>query len=87
MIVSEEAIHAVLEPLYQADCATIQGYVDELPMGSYIQKMKDGCYSVKVYRPMSKGGFVIFTEGSFAAAYEKAMKYVAERERAGLRDG
>jgi hypothetical protein len=81
MIVSEEAIHAVFEPLYQADCTTIQGYLDELPTGSYFQKMS-GRYSVKVRVKLSEGGWRIFTEGSFAAAYEKAMKYVAEREKA-----
>lgn len=74
-------IDETLEPLYQSDCSLIEGYLGELPSGSYFQKVKGG-YSVKVYQPMSKGGWQIFNEATFAAAYERAMKYIADREKA-----
>ena len=74
-----QVIESHLEPIYQEHCSIIEGYLSELPIGSYFQRLKSG-YSVKVWRPLSEGSWLTITEDRLADAFEKAAKYLQEKE-------
>lgn len=73
----EQAIHDAFEPIYQKECTTIEGYLSELPIGSYV-RTKNGLFEVSVYHA---GGLFSFNAPKFADAYSQAMEWVRDNEQ------
>lgn len=75
----EQTIVDVLEPIYQENCKTIQGYLDELPPGSYIGRFKDDpeLYEVVIRKP--DNGEIAVRSTTVASAYDEAMKIAVAR--------